>query len=208
MGEFIGKQDTFRLEGECSHRTEAELAALDREAADAAFQVGQKALYEEVLRPEGFLRWKGAAFVRRSPEDWLEVIWLQKERYGSRTFTVNCMAVLLFLPGAEPDMTVGERLGVLAAGRDVWWDFAADAAEGSFRNVGEALRRFGLPWFERLRGDGARKALLREGDRPWAKAWLAALDARGSDPAAERESIRENSQRLRLPKSLWTETER
>ena len=208
MGELFGKQDTFRLEGECSRRTEAELAALDRAGADAAFRAGQCGLYEEVLRPAGFLRWKGGAFVRRSPEDWLEVIELQKERYGSRTFTVNCMAVLLFLPGAEPDMTFGERLGVLAAGRDVWWDFAADAAEGSFRNVGEALRRFGLPWFERLRGDGARKALLREGDRPWAKAWLAALDARGSFSAAEGESIRENCRRLRLPKSLWKETER
>lgn len=208
MGKLFGKQDTFRLEGECSHRTEAELAALDRAGADAAFRAGQRGLYKEVLRPAGFLRWKDAAFVRRSPEDWLEVIELQKERHGSKTFTVNCMAVLLFLPGAEPDMTFAERLGVLAAGRDVWWDFAPAAAEGSFRNVGEALRRFGLPWFERLRGDGARKALLREGDRPWAKAWLAALDARGSDPAAERENIRENCQRLRLPKSLWKETER
>lgn len=208
MGKLFGKQDTFRLAGECSHRTEAELAALDRAGADAAFRAGQRGLYEEVLRPAGFLRWKGGAFVRRSPEDWLEVIELQKERHGSKTFTVNCMAVLLFLPGAEPDMTFAERLGILAVGRDVWWDFAPAAAEGSFRNVGEALRRFGLPWFERLRGDGARKALLREGDRPWAKAWLAALDARGSDPAAERENIRENCQRLRLPKSLWKETER
>ena len=160
------------------------------------------------MRPEGFLRWKGAAFVRRGPEDWLEVIELQKERYGTRTFTVNCMAAPLFLPGAEPDMTFGERLGVLAVGRDVWWDFAAGAAEGSFRNVGETLRGFGLPWFESRRGDGARKALLREEDRPWAKAWLAALGARGTDIQAERETIRENCQRLRLPKSLVKETER
>ena len=208
MGKLFGKQDTFRLEGECSHRTETELAALDRAGADAAFRAGQRGLYEEVLRPAGFLRWKGGAFVRRSPEDWLEVIELQKERHGSKTFTVNCMAVLLFLPGAEPDMTFAERLGVLAVGRDVWWDFAPAAAEGSFRNVGEALRRFGLPWFERLRGDGARKALLREGDRPWAKAWLAALDARGRDIPAERETVRENCRRLKLPKGLLREDEK
>ena len=74
MGKLFGKQDTFRLEGECSHRTETELAALDRAGADAAFRAGQRGLYEEVLRPAGFLRWKGGAFVRRSPEDWLEVI--------------------------------------------------------------------------------------------------------------------------------------
>ena len=35
MGKLFGKQDTFRLEGECSHRTETELAALDREIGRA-----------------------------------------------------------------------------------------------------------------------------------------------------------------------------
>ena len=75
-------------------------------------------------------------------------------------------------------------------------------------NASEALRRFGLPWFESRRGDGYRKALLREGDLPWAKAWLAALGARGTDIQAERETIRENCERLRLPKSLLKETER
>lgn len=149
--------DAFCLEGAQPHIRLAELAALARKAADAAFRAGQKALYEAVLRPEGFLHWKGAAFVRRGPEDWLEVIERRKERYGTQTFTVNCMAAPLFLPGAEPDMTFGERLGILAVGRDVWWDFAPGAAEGSFRNVGEALRRFGLLWFESRRGDGARK---------------------------------------------------
>lgn len=208
MRKLFRKWDAFRLVGERSRRTAAERETLDKAGADAAFRMGQRELYETVLRPAGFLRWKGGAFARRSPEDWLEVIELQKERHGSKTFTVNCMAVLLFLPGAEPDMTFAERLGVLAVGRDVWWDFAPAAAEGSFRNVGEALRRFGLPWFERLRGDGARKALLREGDRPWAKAWLAALDARGKDILAERETIRENCRRLRLPKSLLRENEK
>ena len=103
------------------------------------------------------------------------------------------MAAPLFLPGAGPDVTFGERLGILAVGRDVWWDFAPGAAEGSFRNVGEALRRFGLLWFESRRRDGARKTLLREEDRPWAKAWLAALGTRGTDIQAERETIRERT---------------
>ena len=208
MGKLFRKQDTFRLAGECSHRTEAELAALDRAGADAAFRAGQRRLYEDVLRPAGFLRWKGGAFARRSPEDWLEVIELQKERHGSKTFTVNCMAVLLFLPGAEPDMTFAERLGVLAVGRDVWWDFAPAAAEGSFRNVGEAIRRFALPWFEGLRGDGLRRALLPERGRLWAERWLAALDARGRDIPAERETVRENCRRLKLPKGLLREDEK
>ena len=208
MGKLFGKQDTFRLEGECSHRTETELAALDRAGADAAFRAGQRGFYKEVLRPAGFLRWKDAAFVRRSPEDWLEVIELQKERHGSKTFTVNCMAVLLFLPGAEPDMTFAERLGVLAAGRDVWWDFAPAAAEESFRNVGDAIRRFALPWFEGLRRNGLRRALLPERGRLWAERWLAALDARGRDIPAERETVRENCRRLKLPKGLLREDEK
>ena len=208
MRKLFRKGDAFRLVGERSRRTEAERETLDKAGTDAAFRMGQRELYETVLRPEGFLRWRGAAFVRRSPEDWLEVIELQKERYGSKTFTVNCMAVLLFLPGAEPDMTFAERLGVLAVGRDVWWDFAPAAAEGSFRNVGEAIRRFALPWFEGLRGDGLRRALLPEHGRLWAERWLAALDARGRDIPAERETVRENCRRLKLPKGLLREDEK
>ena len=118
------------------------------------------------------------------------------------------MAVLLFLPGAEPDMTFAERLGVLAAGRDVWWDFAPAAAEESFRNVGDAIRRFALPWFEGLRGNGLRRALLPERGRLWAERWLAALDARGRDIPAERETVRENCRRLKLPKGLLREDEK
>ena len=208
MRKLFRKGDAFRLVGERSRRTEAERETLDKAGADAAFRKGQRELYETVLRPEGFLRWRGGAFARRSPEDWLEVIELQKERHGSKTFTVNCMAVLLFLPGAEPDMTFAERLGVLAAGRDVWWDFAPAAAEESFRNVGDAIRRFALPWFEGLRGDGFRRALLPERGRLWAERWLAALDARGRDIPAERETVRENCRRLKLPKGLLREDEK
>ena len=51
MGKLFRRRDAFHLEGECQQRTEAELAALDRKAADAAFRAGQKALYEAVLRP-------------------------------------------------------------------------------------------------------------------------------------------------------------
>ena len=200
MRKLFRKWDAFRLVGERSRRTAAERETLDKAGADAAFRMGQRELYETVLRSEGFLRWRGAAFVRRSPEDWLEVIELQKERSGARMFTVNCIVA--------PDMSFAERLGILAVGWDVWWDFAPDAAEGSFRNVGEAIRRFGLPWFQSQRGGGYRETLQREGDRPWAKRWLAAMDARGKDILAERETIRENCRRLRLPKSLLRENEK
>ena len=112
MRKLFRKWDAFRLVGERSRRTAAERETLDKAGADAAFRMGQRELYETVLRSEGFLRWRGAAFVRRSPEDWLEVIELQKERSGARMFTVNCIVAPLFLPGAEPDMSFAERLGI------------------------------------------------------------------------------------------------
>ena len=80
MRKLFRKGDAFRLVGERSRRTEAERETLDKAGADAAFRKGQRELYETVLRPEGFLRWRGAAFVRRSPEDWLEVIELGRLR--------------------------------------------------------------------------------------------------------------------------------
>ena len=150
MRKLFRKGDAFRLVGERSRRTEAERETLDKAGADAAFRKGQRELYETVLRPEGFLRWRGAAFVRRSPEDWLEVIELQKERYGARTFTVNCIVAPIFLPGAEPDMSFAERLGILAVGRDVWWDFAPDAA--AFQHEAEKRIRE-LHMYDVLRAD-------------------------------------------------------
>ena len=41
--------DAFCLEGFQPHIRLAELAALDRKAADAAFRAGQKALYDTTL---------------------------------------------------------------------------------------------------------------------------------------------------------------
>ena len=49
MGKLFRRRDAFHLEGGCQQRTEAELAALDRKAADAAFRAGQKALYDTTL---------------------------------------------------------------------------------------------------------------------------------------------------------------
>lgn len=98
----------FKLNGSRSFlRTDYEMSSVDKGEADRVFKSCKKQYLDPLLKAKGFLKYKTNAYVRRNQVDVLELIELQKERNG-----------------------------ILACGKDVWWDYANDSiARNSFENV-------------------------------------------------------------------------
>ena len=139
----------FNLKGNVSSaiRSDEERALVDKDIADTAFKVHKKAL-AEFLKQKGFVKYKTNSFLRRNQLEVLEYIDLQKESYGSKTFTVNYALTSLYVPHSFFNFDIGDRLGKLICDRDVWWDYSNEQiAEISFNNVIEAIENFLLPWF-------------------------------------------------------------
>lgn len=199
----------FEISGNRTHiRTEEEMLTVNKAIADEAFKK-HKALLGKYLESQGFFKYKSNMYVRKNAIDLLEYIDLQKERYGSRTFTVNYSLMPLYVYHDYMVTGFGGRLGELINGRDVWWDYATDAAaEVSFHNVSKAIEIFLLPWFEKYSDeDCVRKELLKDkklsrrigtGVSYKNEEWLEAMD-NGMD---RKEIIDGNIQRLKLPKAL------
>ncbi len=201
----------FKLKGcrPCM-RTVKELAVIDKAAADEAFKKYKKEILEAYLISKGFIKYKSRAYVRKSKIDVLEYIDIQRENYGSRTFTVNYSIMPLYVYLEVLVFGFGGRLGKIICDKNVWWDFAdAKIAEVSFLNVTEALDRFVLPWFEKHSDEEIIiKELLEEKERKekrgWGlskvnAAWLKALEEGATDRP---EIIAENIENQKLPKKL------
>ena len=129
-------------------RSEEEMAFIDKEAADLCFKEQKKNL-DKFLQQKGFVKYRTNSYIRRNRIDVLEYINLQKDQYGSKTFTVNFALIALCLPHSELWFDLSNRLGMLICGRDIWWDHAdAAVAEVSFQNVMDAIELVLMPWFE------------------------------------------------------------
>ncbi|MDE5893425.1 MAG: hypothetical protein K2H45_10940, partial [Acetatifactor sp.] len=88
----------FTICGNRTHlRTDEEMSSVNKTIADEAFKK-QKALLGKYLESQGFLKYKTSAYVRKNAIDLLEYIDLQKEKYGSKTFTVNYSLMPLYVP--------------------------------------------------------------------------------------------------------------
>lgn len=195
----------FVLQGNRTHiRTEEELLEIDKAAADAAFKKYNKELIGGYLTKQGFLKWKTNAYVRKSSIDLLQYIDLQKERYGSKTFTVNCAIMPLYVSTEYMITGFGHRLGHFIAGKDIWWDYADDeTADLSFQNVQQAVKEFVIPWFQKYDDENVyRKQLKKDSKKSFcgydAGLWLEAIDGR----SYQEQVISKNIQRLKLPKKL------
>lgn len=130
-------------------RLDEELEFIDKKAADNAFKSCKKLILDECLISKGFLKYRTNAYLRRNRIDVLEYIDLQKERYGSKTFTVNYAMLPLYISHDFFCIGFGGRIGAMICGKDTWWDYADEKiAMVSFQNVAGALERFVLPWFE------------------------------------------------------------
>jgi len=205
MFSILRNNRQFELNGNRSFlRTDDEMQSIDKNEADCAFKLYKKQYLDTLLISKGFLKYKTNAYVRRNQVDVLEYIDLQKEKNGSRTFTVNYGLTALYIPHGFINWDINERIGILICNKDIWWDFANDdIAKASFENVAKAIEEFVIPWFDaRSNDDSIKKMLLdKREDYGWSsykQAWLEAIDHRCNLS----ETIEENIKLFRLPKSL------
>ena len=205
MFSILRNNKKFELRGNRSFlRTDDEMQSIDRDEADHAFKLYKKQYLDTLLKSKGFLKYKTNAYVRRNQVDVLEYIDLQKEKNGSRTFTVNYGLTALYIPHGFINWDINERIGILICNKDIWWDFANDdIAKVSFENVAKAIEEFVIPWFDaRSNDDSIKKMLLDDREKyGWSiykQAWLEAIDHRCNLS----ETIEENIKLFRLPKSL------
>ena len=79
----------FKIVGNRLHiRSDEEMSTVDKKAADAAFKKYQNKFISPYMNEQGFLKYKSNAYVRKNKIDLLEYVEFQKERHGSKTFTV------------------------------------------------------------------------------------------------------------------------
>lgn len=156
------KLNKFKLKGTRKYfRSDLEMQHLDREAADEAYKEKKKIL-DDYMISKGFFKHKTNTYIRLNKINVLESINLQKERYGSRTFTVNILLMPMYLPQDSVPFG-GERISYFIGSPDVWWDFGdCKAAETSFKNIVEAVDRFVMPWFEKTSDPECLKNMVQE----------------------------------------------
>ena len=156
------KLNKFKLKGTRKYfRSDLEMQHLDREAADEAYKEKKKIL-DDYMISKGFFKHKTNTYIRLNKINVLESINLQKERYGSRTFTVNILLMPMYLPQDSVPFG-GERISYFIGSPDVWWDFGdSKAAETSFRNIVEAVDRFVMPWFEKTSDPECLKSMVQD----------------------------------------------
>ena len=198
----------FKLKGNRTHiRSEKEMLLVDKQVADEAFKKYKKDILDSYLLSKGFIKYKPNSYVRKNEIDVLEYVDLQKERYGSKTFTVNYAIMPLYVPHDYLVTGFGSRLGKLICDKDIWWDYANDSiAQVSFQNVADAMERFVVPWFDKYASEDALMKKLMEDKKkreqtglgiPYKnEEWLNALEERGN----RTEIILENIEKLKLSK--------
>ena len=200
---MFGKKGEFKLKGVRSVlRTDEEMNLIEKAEVDSAFKSCRKQYLDSLLKEKGFAKYKTNAYVRRNQADVLEFIELQKERNGSRTFTVNYALTPLYIHYDFPLFCFSDRIGMLICEEDVWWDYVdEDVASVSFENIADAIEEFVLPWFEAHSNDDSIKKMLLSIQGPFSiykQAWLESLE--NHDDCQE--TIKENIKLFGLPKRL------
>ena len=189
-------------------RSDEDMAKVNKEEADNAFKLHKKIL-GEYLKNIGFYNYKTNSYIRENGNGVLEYINLQKEKYGSRSFTVNCAIISLYVPHKFFCYDLGKRLGRMICDQDIWWDYADESiARVSFENVTSAIEEFLLPRLEEFKDDSKiKEALLKEKHiresyggclSDIQQAWLDVID----DHSGCDEIIKKNVEIFKLPARL------
>ncbi len=131
-------------------RSEEDMEKIDVHEADSAYKEMSQTILAEELKKVGFIKYKSTSFVRVSSINNLEIINLQKESHGSRTFTVNIAIMPLYVYSEYLIFTFGSRLSYFIESKiDCWWDFQnRDIAEKSFSEVTGFIMEKVIPWFD------------------------------------------------------------
>lgn len=199
----------FKIKGNRPHiRSEKEMLSVDKQVADEAFKKYKKDIVDSYLLSKGFIKYKSNSYVRKNEISVLEYVDLQKERYGSKTFTVNYAIMPLYVPHEYIVTGFGGRIGMLICDKDIWWDYANDSiAQVSFQNVADAIEQFLIPWFNAYANEEELlKKLLEDKEKseqtgrgiPYKNAeWICAIKE-----GAETNVITDNVQKLKLPKKI------
>ena len=190
-----GKKVEFKLKGVRSFlRMDNEICLLDKAEADSAFKSCRKQFLDRLLKSKGFSKYKANAYIRRNQADVLECIELQKEKNGSRTFTVNYALTPLYVHFDFPHFCFSDRIGMLICEEDVWWDYADNViANISFENVANAIEKFVLPWLEAHSNDDSIRKMLLSIQGPFSvykQAWLESLENPGDRSGAVKDNIK------------------
>ncbi len=110
----------------------------------------QKRNFRCLFERKCFFKYKTNVYIRLSKNDLLEYINIQKEAYGSRTFTLNIAVIPFYVPHDYVTLGFGNRLECFVKNRDFWWDYKNETiAKESFENVIAALEQYVMPWFHK-----------------------------------------------------------
>lgn len=148
---------------------------IDSKEVELAFKKYKRELLDVFMLKNGFKKYKNNSYIRLNDLYFVEYVDLQKEHYGSKTFTVNVSRFPLYVPvsttvdGVAILPLMGKRLGNIIAEREFWWDYYNyDVAFKSFKNIVDGMEKYLLPWFERYNDeqlylDGMLKVLFKDG---------------------------------------------
>lgn len=142
--------EPFKFYGSGRHlKSVDEHQALNKEEADQSFKKYKREVLDTFLKENGFYKYKSSSYVRLNKNRLVEDINIQKDAYGSRTFTLNISLYPLYAPCDFMCKNFGNRIGTMIDNRDFWWDYKDDkTAKLSFENVKNALEQFVIPWFD------------------------------------------------------------
>lgn len=127
-----------------------ELTKEQKNTADANYKEQYRRL-REFLKEESFTPQGASSFIRINQLDVIESIYIQKDMYGRKFFTVSVSIQPLCNPSTSC-FGHGQRLpSFFLSEGDPWYDYLAPkACEHSFNEVMAQLRQYVLPWFASL----------------------------------------------------------
>ncbi|MBQ8435182.1 MAG: hypothetical protein IJX24_04140, partial [Oscillospiraceae bacterium] len=101
------------------YRTEKQLAEIDKKEADSAYRKCKKEILDPFMKSKGFIKWGTTSYVKLNEAGIIENVFLQKERYGCKTFTVNLEFAPLYIPYEHDIISLhSHRLGMEINGKD------------------------------------------------------------------------------------------